>query len=109
MELLRTLVEAGTRRSEAASTASSGTSLGEDKVKQSKLSEEDDIEAYLTTFERMMTAYEVQINRWPFKLAPMLTGEGTTSVCSNETTQRSRPQFYVATTSVKRLIVNVSG
>ena len=73
MELLRTLVEAGVKLSEAAPTASGGTSLGEDKVKLSKLSEEDDIEAYLATFERMMAAYEVPVNCWQFKLVLMLT------------------------------------
>ena len=74
MELLRTLVEAGTRQSKAAPTASVGTSSGEDKVKLSKLSEEDDIKAYFTTFERMMAAYKVPVNRWPFKLVPKMTG-----------------------------------
>ena len=46
MEMLRTLVEAGTRR-EAAPTASGGTISSEDKVKLSKLTETDDIEAYI--------------------------------------------------------------
>ena len=45
-----------------------------DKVKLTKLSEGDDIEAYLKTFERMMAAYEVPRARWVFKLAPQLTG-----------------------------------
>eukprot|EP00731_Ephydatia_muelleri_P035196 Em0104g2a len=33
-----------------------------------------DIETYLTTFERVMEAYEVDRNRWTFKLAPYLSG-----------------------------------
>ena len=39
-----------------------GTSgAGDEKeVRLTKLSEADDVEAYLTTFERMMTVYEVQ-------------------------------------------------
>ena len=49
---------------------------GDDKeVKLTKLSEADDVEAYLTTFERMMAAFEVQKERWVFKLAPQLTGK----------------------------------
>ncbi len=45
-----------------------------DKLVLTKLSEEDDIEAYLTTFERMMTMYSVEEGRWAIKLAPQLTG-----------------------------------
>ena len=33
--------------------------LGERDLKLCKLTDEDDIEAYLTTFERMMEAYEI--------------------------------------------------
>ena len=54
---------------------SGGTSSSEDKVKLLKLTETDDIKAYLTTFERMMAAYEVPENCWPYKLALMLTGK----------------------------------
>ena len=43
-------------------------------VKVAKLTEEDDVEAYLTTFERLMTAYEVPRACWAFKLAPQLAG-----------------------------------
>ena len=71
MEILRTLVgeihdqgEANLREHEA-----------RDKdVKLTKLMDNDDIEAYLTTFERQMTAYEVPRGRWVFKLAPQLSG-----------------------------------
>ena len=38
----------------------------------SKLTENDDIKAYHTTFERLMKAYEVREERWVFKLAPQL-------------------------------------
>ena len=44
-------------------------------VKVTKLTEEDDIEAYLTTFERLMNAYDIQEERWSFKLAPQLVGK----------------------------------
>ncbi len=44
-------------------------------VKLTKLAETDDIEAYLTTFERMMTSYEIPANRWVYMLAPHLTGQ----------------------------------
>ncbi len=40
-----------------------------------KVTDADDIEAYIVTFERLMTAYEVPANRWVFKLAPQLFGK----------------------------------
>ena len=46
----------------------------QDMPKLSKLMEADDIEAYLTTFERTMEAYEIDQGRWAFNLAPHLTG-----------------------------------
>ena len=43
----------------------SGEPMGErDKVKLTKLSEGDDIEAYLKTFRCMMAVYEVPRVRW---------------------------------------------
>ncbi|XP_064386057.1 uncharacterized protein LOC135334709 [Halichondria panicea] len=43
--------------------------------KVAKLTDADDIEPYIVTFERLMTAYEVPANRWVFKLAPQLSGK----------------------------------
>ena len=40
----------------------------------SKLTEEDDIEAYLTTFERMMEGHSIEKAKWSYRLAPNLTG-----------------------------------
>ena len=39
-----------------------------EKVKLSKLTEQDDIEAFLTTFERMMTVHEIRRDKWAYKL-----------------------------------------
>ena len=47
---------------------------GELSVKLVPLSEKDDIEAYLVTFERIMEAHKVPESRWPHYLAPQLTG-----------------------------------
>ena len=44
-------------------------------VRVAKLMDADDVEAYLTTFERQMVAYEVPRRRWTFKLAPQLSGK----------------------------------
>ena len=58
----------------------SGPGLGaggshESEAKVSKLTEADDIEAYLTTFERLMGAFSVLKERWVFKLTPQLTSK----------------------------------
>lgn len=42
-------------------------------VKLVPLSEKDDIEAYLVTFERIMKAYKVEEDRWAHYLTPKLT------------------------------------
>ena len=69
MQLLRQMVEEGRRGATPVRPTSEN-----DRVKLSKLTETDDVEAYLTTFERMMSVYEVDRARWAFKLAPQLTG-----------------------------------
>ena len=71
MRLLQEMVESSQRRAEAPAR-----SFGEnDKVKLSKFSEADDVEAYLTTLERMMVVYEVDRARWVYKLALQLMGK----------------------------------
>ena len=44
-------------------------------VKLVALTERDDIESYLVTFERIMAAHKVDQGRWPHYLAPQLTGK----------------------------------
>ena len=43
--------------------------------KLSKLTDSEDIEAFLKTFERVMEAYQVDQSLWAFQLAPQLTGK----------------------------------
>ena len=64
VEGIRLQGEAATRRAER-----------DKDVRVQKLTEEDDIVAYLTMFERLMVAYEVKKERWAFKLAPNLVGK----------------------------------
>ena len=45
------------------------------QVKLVQLTEQDDIEAYLVTFERIMQAYEIPRAQWTYHLAPQLTGK----------------------------------
>ena len=45
------------------------------ELRLSKLSDSKDVEAYLTTFECMISVYVVPEERWVFKLTPQLTGK----------------------------------
>ena len=65
MEKLMKLVEDKTARAKPASELS---------VKLVPLTEKDDIEAYLVTFERIMEAHKVEKDRWSHYLAPQLSG-----------------------------------
>eukprot|EP00731_Ephydatia_muelleri_P011389 Em0006g283a len=71
MELFAKMVES--KKAESSSGASSRAADGELRVV--KLADRDDIEAYLTTFERLMSAYNIPKDRWIFKLAPQLSGK----------------------------------
>ena len=44
-------------------------------LRLTKFTNTDDVEVYLTTFERMMEAYALEKARWAFVLAPQLTGK----------------------------------
>ena len=45
------------------------------QVKLVPLTERDDIESYLVTFERIMDAYKITKGQWTYYLAPQLTGK----------------------------------
>lgn len=64
-ELLRGLTERRPRRVE----------VGPELLKLTKLSETDDIEAFLTTFERAVEAHGVERDKRAAILAPQLTGK----------------------------------
>ena len=78
VRLMQRLVEEASRREREAlspSTLASALAGSPSLPKLTKLSEQDDIEAYLTTFEKMMVAYTVPRERWTYMLAPQLTGK----------------------------------
>ena len=60
---------------------------GESEFRVAKLNEKDDIEAYLTTFKRLMAAYGVTRAKWIFKLAPQLTGKAQLAYAALPTNQ----------------------
>ena len=71
MDLLKGLVETLKISGEPISMSQ----MDRDKeIKVTKVTEADNIEAYLTKFERLMQAYEVPQEQWAFKLAPQLVG-----------------------------------
>jgi hypothetical protein len=76
MEVLKLAVEE--RREEGREAAG----RREQDIVLTKVTEKDDIEAYLTTFERMMRAYDIGRERWAFMLAPQLTGKAQQAYAS---------------------------
>ena len=69
MDVLRRLVE-GSQQDVREGRPAKGRREGE--LKLSKHNKKDDIEAYLTTFERVMRIYEVPEDRWAVRLVPQL-------------------------------------
>ena len=59
----------------------------ENEFRVVKLGEKDNIEASLTTFERLMTAYAIAKTKWIFKLAPQLTGKAQQAYAALPTDQ----------------------
>ena len=56
-----------------------------DGLKLKKLTDAEDIEAFLTVFERVMQVRRVPADQWTFFLAPLLTGkEPSWPIHSNE-------------------------
>ena len=60
---------------QSVATASARGRSTTETVKLTRLTDSDDIESYLTTFERVMAANEVNRERWSYQLAPYLTGK----------------------------------
>ena len=67
--LERLVMESGAR------TATADDRVGYRRPKLTKLTDRDDIEAFLTTFERMMAVFGVDRGRWSYMLAPQFTGK----------------------------------
>ena len=77
MEVVMRLVE---------NVGKSKSNSGEGAVRVAKLTDDDDIEGYLTTFERQMAAYEIDEARWAFLLAPKLSGRAQQAYMAVDTT-----------------------
>ena len=81
----------------------------EKDVRMERLTEGDDIVAYIMTFERLMLAYEVKKERWAFKLVPNLTGKaqqayaGLSAVAAGNY-EKLKEAIFSDTTSLRRVI-----
>ena len=73
--------------------------------KLTKLTEQDDIEAYITVFERTMTAYGVDKSRWSYMLAPQLTGKAQRAFAAMEA-ERSGDYDAVKDAILRRYDIN---
>ena len=71
MELMRFLVEKSHQEGEDGTK----THIRGERLQLTKLTDNDDIEAYITTFERMMEVYKVEKVKWAYMLAPQLMGK----------------------------------
>ena len=76
MEMIKRLVETSSARAGDAMITEDGGggSGGRNKVVLTKYTEGDDVEAYLTTFERLMTVHGLDRSLWVVHLAPQLAG-----------------------------------
>ena len=75
IEAMQAHVERLMKVVEESKTTLAGKSMDElSGIKLVPLTEKDDIEAYLVTFERIMKAHKVEEDRWAQYLAPQLTG-----------------------------------
>ena len=77
MEMIKRLVESArplAAETRTSTTAEDGHRTPRDKLVLTKFEEGEDVEAYLTAFERVMTVYSIDRTRWAIKLAPQLSG-----------------------------------
>ena len=86
MDVLYAHMEKLVKMVEESHRAPRGKSAPELSVKLVPFSEKDDIEAYLVTFERIMTAHMVDKERWPHFLAPQLSGRAQLAFAALPTT-----------------------
>ena len=75
------------------------------EAKLQKLTETDDIENFLTTFERMGDAYKWPPDLWTLKLAPLLTGKAQAAY-ANMDREKAKKYTEVKPAILKRYNIN---
>ena len=87
MEAMHAHMEKLVSMMEKTPSTQSGKSVRELSMKLVPFSEKEDIEAYLVTFERIMTAHMVNKDRWLHSLAPQLSGRAQLAFAALPTEQ----------------------
>ena len=85
MALLKSLVESSRPAVPSAGTGEEGAARiapVQEKLVLAKFVEGDDVDAFLTTFERVMTGYKIPEGRWAMQLAPQLSGKAQQAYAS---------------------------
>ena len=75
MDALRSLLERTLTPGGGVSTGGARSGDPAEHIKLTRLTEADDVEAYLTTFERLMQLGRIAEESWTLWLAPQLTGK----------------------------------
>ena len=100
MLLLQALVEGVKKQGEAAVCKAES----DKDVKVAKLTENDNIKAYFTTFEQLMVVYEMKKDKWAFKLAPQLVGKAQQAYAGLSVTDASDYDFTVVQHNRRELL-----
>ena len=86
MDLLRSLVESSRPTTLSAGGAgeegAARTVPAQENVVLAKFAEGDDVDVFLTTFERVMNGYKIPEGRWAIQLAPQLSGKAQQAYAS---------------------------
>ena len=86
MDLLRSLVESSRPTTLSAGGAgeegAARTVPAHENVVLAKFAEGDDVDVFLTTFERVMNGYKIPEGRWAIQLAPQLSGKAQQAYAS---------------------------
>ena len=90
MDALRSMLERTSTPGGGVSTGGARSGDPAEHIKLTRLTETDDVEAYLTTFERLMQLGRIAEESWTLRLAPPANGEGPTGLRSAECHGRYR-------------------
>ena len=108
MEVMRKLVEDSRKATETRTPSDQERAGREGEAKLVTLSEQDDIEAYLTTLKRVMRVYEIKEERWTVKIAPYLMGKAQLAYAAMKAEDTDSYSclkeaiLYAVTTSLKK-------
>ena len=82
MDLLRSLVESSRPTTRYPEEGAARTVPAQEKVVLAKVAEGDDVDVFMTTFERVMNGYKIPEGRWAIQLVPQLSGKAQQAYAS---------------------------